>query len=152
MLGNVHFCIVLSHGLLLMFLPSKTYSHCGVVHSKRSTNTFSGVNSKRCSRHSPTLFRRFYDRGDLPISIRFSGKGNKIAWKVDIMSIDYHLLLPLFFEGLAEDAYPYAFIAREGKPFIFAKFVIRAQITSGKWTSEDSPGSSTTYSSNQEGT
>ena len=29
-----------------------------------------------------TEFRRFYERGDLPIAIEHSGVGNKIQWKV----------------------------------------------------------------------
>ena len=29
-----------------------------------------------------TEFRKFYDRGDLPIQIQHSGIGNRLAWKV----------------------------------------------------------------------
>ncbi|XP_009075680.1 PREDICTED: parkin coregulated gene protein-like, partial [Acanthisitta chloris] len=29
----------------------------------------------------PTAFRKFYDRGDLPIAVEHDTKGNKIAWK-----------------------------------------------------------------------
>ncbi len=46
-------------------------------------------------------FRRFYDRGDLPISIEH-GPQNKIAWKVDVLQLDYHHYLPIFFEGIRE--------------------------------------------------
>lgn len=35
---------------------------------------------------SPTEFRRFYDRGDLPIAIDHKGTGNEIQWKVEIVS------------------------------------------------------------------
>jgi hypothetical protein len=34
-----------------------------------------------------TEFRRFYERGDLPIAIEHSGVGNKIQWKVLFVSI-----------------------------------------------------------------
>lgn len=47
-------------------------------------------------------FRRYYERGDLPIIIEHQGSGNKIAWKVDIAELDLHHYLPVFFEGLRE--------------------------------------------------
>eukprot|EP00484_Ammonia_sp_Unknown_P016746 CAMPEP_0197042782 /NCGR_PEP_ID=MMETSP1384-20130603/19112_1 /TAXON_ID=29189 /ORGANISM="Ammonia sp." /LENGTH=94 /DNA_ID=CAMNT_0042473957 /DNA_START=166 /DNA_END=447 /DNA_ORIENTATION=+ len=31
-----------------------------------------------------TEFRRFYNRGDLPIQVSFAGAVRKVAWKVDI--------------------------------------------------------------------
>jgi len=46
-------------------------------------------------------FRRFYDRGDLPIAIEH-GPQNRIFWKVDVMQLDYHHYLPIFFEGIRE--------------------------------------------------
>jgi hypothetical protein len=49
----------------------------------------------------PSEFRRFYDRGDLPIAIEH-GPPNKIFWKVDVMQLDYHHYLPIFFEGIRE--------------------------------------------------
>jgi len=33
----------------------------------------------------PSEFRRFYDRGDLPIAIEHGTNNNKIFWKVDVM-------------------------------------------------------------------
>eukprot|EP01027_Heterolobosea_sp_BB2_P006493 GEZU01009811.1.p1 GENE.GEZU01009811.1~~GEZU01009811.1.p1 ORF type:complete len:213 (-),score=21.12 GEZU01009811.1:420-1058(-) len=62
----------------------------------------------------PTEFRRFYDRGDLPISIEHKGTGNRISWKVDIEKLDYHHYLPIFFDGLREKEEPYRFLAVEG--------------------------------------
>ena len=38
----------------------------------------------------PTRFRRFYIRGDLPISMGFDAGGNKVAWKVGFL---YNVLL-----------------------------------------------------------
>jgi Parkin co-regulated protein len=58
-------------------------------------------------------FRRFYDRGDLPISIEH-GPQNKIAWKVDVLQLDYHHYLPIFFEGIREKQEPYRFLAVQG--------------------------------------
>ncbi|CAL6021506.1 Parkin_co-regulated protein [Hexamita inflata] len=62
----------------------------------------------------PTDFRMFYDRGDLPVAIEHSSAGNKIIWKAEIDSLDYHHYLPIFVEGLREKQHPYAFLAREG--------------------------------------
>ena len=50
---------------------------------------------------TPSEFRRFYDRGDLPIAIEH-GPQNKIYWKIDVAQLDYHHYLPIFFEGIRE--------------------------------------------------
>jgi len=62
----------------------------------------------------PTEFRRFYERGDLPIAIQHRANGNKIDWKVDIEKLDYHHYLPIFFDGLREKEEPYRFLATQG--------------------------------------
>jgi hypothetical protein len=69
-----------------------------------------------CSRRviTTTEFRRFYDRGDLPIQIFHGAVGGKIAWKVDIEKLDYHHYLPIFFDGLREREDPYRFLAVQG--------------------------------------
>jgi hypothetical protein len=59
-------------------------------------------------------FRRFYDRGDLPIQVYHGNTWNKIAWKVDIDKLDYHHYLPIFFDGLREKEDPYRFLAVQG--------------------------------------
>jgi len=61
-----------------------------------------------------TEFRRFYDRGDLPIQIFHGAVGGKIAWKVEIGKLDYHHYLPIFFDGLREKEDPYRFLAVQG--------------------------------------
>jgi hypothetical protein len=58
----------------------------------------------------PSEFRRFYDRGDLPISVEHHSR-NRIAWKVDKLQLDYHHYLPIFFEGMREKQEPYRFLA-----------------------------------------
>ncbi|KAG9391592.1 parkin coregulated gene protein [Carpediemonas membranifera] len=63
---------------------------------------------------SPTIFRKYYERGDLPIAVEHHAIGNKIQWKVEIEKLDYHHYLPVFFEGLREKQHPYKFLAREG--------------------------------------
>lgn len=62
----------------------------------------------------PTEFRRFYDRGDLPLQVAFDGAHRKVQWKVDFKKIDYHHYLPLFFDGIREQKEPYKFLARQG--------------------------------------
>lgn len=61
-----------------------------------------------------TEFRRFYERGDLPVQIDHGGVHNRIAWKVGIDKLDYHHYLPIFFDGLREIEEPYAFLAEQG--------------------------------------
>ncbi|NWT49918.1 PACRG protein, partial [Erythrocercus mccallii] len=61
-----------------------------------------------------TAFRKFYERGDLPIAVHHAAVANKIAWKVEIENLDYHYFLPLFFDGLCETEFPYEFFARQG--------------------------------------
>jgi len=71
-----------------------------------------GAHQKR--KIEPTEFRRFYDRGDLPVQIAHRGTGNLISWKVDIEKLDYHHYLPIFFDGLREQEDPYRFLAVQG--------------------------------------
>jgi len=61
-----------------------------------------------------TEFRRFYERGDLPIQIDHGGVQNKIQWKIEIDKLDFHHYLPLFFSGLREMEEPYKFLATQG--------------------------------------
>jgi hypothetical protein len=63
---------------------------------------------------APSQFRKFYDRGDLPISVEHKANGNKLHWKLERNKLDYHHYLPIFFEGLREQKDPYKFLARQG--------------------------------------
>lgn len=56
-----------------------------------------------------TEFRRFYERGDLPIAVEHSGAGNRIQWKVDIEKLDYHHYLPIFVDGEGSSVRIFAF-------------------------------------------
>jgi len=71
----------------------------------------SGATAKRLV--GPSEFRRFYDRGDLPIAIEHGGH-NRIYWKVDVSQLDYHHYLPIFFEGIREKSDPYRFLSIQG--------------------------------------
>jgi hypothetical protein len=61
----------------------------------------------------PSEFRRFYDRGDLPVSVGHA-TGSKIIWKVTVEQLDYHHYLPIFFDGLREKHDPYRHLAIQG--------------------------------------
>lgn len=56
-------------------------------------------------------FRRYYDRGDLPIKVDHQGSVNKIIWKISPEQLDYHHYLPIFFDGLRERIDPYRFLS-----------------------------------------
>ncbi|CAM9301859.1 unnamed protein product [Lampetra planeri] len=71
-----------------------------------------GAFRKRPSK--PTMFRKFYERGEFPMTLKHDTNGNRIAWKVDIEKLDYHHYLPMFFDGLCETIHPYEFFARQG--------------------------------------
>jgi len=62
----------------------------------------------------PSEFRRFYDRGDLPVQLQHTATQNRISWKVEIEKLDYHHYLPIFVDGLREKEDPYRFLAVEG--------------------------------------
>jgi len=61
-----------------------------------------------------TEFRRFYDRGDLPIRVDHAGAMMKVGWKISPEQLDYHHYLPIFFDGLREKIDPYRFLAVMG--------------------------------------
>jgi hypothetical protein len=63
---------------------------------------------------SATLFKKYYDRGDLPIAVNAQGANRKVTWKLEPELLDYHLYLPIFFEGLRETQEPYKFLANQG--------------------------------------
>lgn len=69
----------------------------------------------------PTEFRRFYDRGDLPIALEHKAGENGIHWKYPPESLDYHHFLPIFFEGLRETVEPYQLLAKQGVYDMLAK-------------------------------
>ena len=69
---------------------------------------------KRKNNLSPTEFRRFYDRGDLPLQVAFDGAQRKVQWKVNFDKLDYHHYLPIFFDGVRETQEPYKFLGRQG--------------------------------------
>ncbi|KAG0558572.1 hypothetical protein M758_10G036100 [Ceratodon purpureus] len=61
-----------------------------------------------------TLFRKCYQRGDLPLQVDHNHTRLQINWKVDVAKVDYHFFLPLFFDGVRETEDPYRFLAVKG--------------------------------------
>jgi hypothetical protein len=70
--------------------------------------------AKVAPKNAHTEFRRFYDRGDIPVRLVHTAFKNTIAWTVDPAVLDYQHYLPLFFDGLREKEEPYRFFARKG--------------------------------------
>lgn len=66
-------------------------------------------------RYNPpnTDFRRFYDRGDIPVKV-LHGSYRKVCWLKRIEELDYYHILPLFIDGLREEEEPYQFLAYQG--------------------------------------
>ena len=74
-----------------------------------------GQPKKPQRRREYTQFRRFYDRGDLPVSKNYGDpQEGKVHWKVSPALLDYHHYLPVFFDGLRETEEPYWFFAFYG--------------------------------------
>ncbi|CAM9961744.1 unnamed protein product [Heterosigma akashiwo] len=93
-------------------IPQKDEKPSAHVQRKKKIEDFQAF----AQRANPpnTEFRRFYERGDLPVQIDHGGVHNRIAWKVDIQKLDFHHYLPIFFDGLREVEEPYAFLAEQG--------------------------------------
>ncbi|KAH7822651.1 putative ParcG domain containing protein [Monocercomonoides exilis] len=70
--------------------------------------------AKAIRKMPPTEFRRFYDRGDLPIAVEHKASGGAILWKYAPEELDYHHFLPIFFDGLRETEEPYRMLALQG--------------------------------------
>lgn len=73
-------------------------------------------NRNRKSTKKPrfTSFRMHYERGDLPLRLEYFPGGVRILWTMDLNKLNYHLYLPLFFDGLSEAEHPYKTYARQG--------------------------------------
>jgi hypothetical protein len=91
---------------------AKTTASKGARRS-RSRGPVAGAYNVRPNK-KPTEFRRFYDRGDLPLQVAFDGATRKVQWKVNFDKLDYHHYLPIFFDGVREQKEPYKFLARQG--------------------------------------
>lgn len=71
-----------------------------------------GVHRQR--RVEQTVFRVYYERGDLPVSVDHTVGGQRIKWQTNLIELDYKAYLPVFFDGLRELDEPYRFLAIQG--------------------------------------
>jgi len=101
-------CLIKSDRKVAAFSTESLNKYTKVVEAPFAEST------KAKEAREATQFRKFYERGDLPIALEHDTKGNKIAWKVEIEKLDYHHYLPLFFDGLKNKKHPHAFFARQG--------------------------------------
>jgi hypothetical protein len=60
-----------------------------------------------------TEFRRYFERGDIPISVRHGAKCG-LEWKVEPEKLDYMHYLPIFMDGLVDKTEPFSFLALQG--------------------------------------
>jgi hypothetical protein len=60
-----------------------------------------------------TEFRRYFERGDIPISVRHGARCG-LEWKVEPEKLDYMHYLPIFFDGLIDKTEPFSFLALQG--------------------------------------
>lgn len=69
--------------------PSQATEKAKLLKSKKKLMDFQAF----AERPNPpnTEFRRFYERGDLPVQIDHGGVANRIAWKVDIQKVRHYL-------------------------------------------------------------
>lgn len=60
-------------------------------------------------------FKRYLERGDLPATIASrGGGGNKLVWSEDPTTLDLHVFLPVFLDGIREKDENMQFMAVEG--------------------------------------
>jgi len=60
-----------------------------------------------------TEFRRYFERGDIPIVVRHGAKCG-LEWKVEPEKLDYMHYLPIFFDGLVDKTEPFSFLCLQG--------------------------------------
>lgn len=95
--------------------PPKPIQHSEAPVRKRAKAKKNKKTMLRCvPKNQNTEFRRFYDRGDIPVRLVHTSFKNAIAWSIDPAILDYQHYLPLFFDGLREKEEPYKFFARKG--------------------------------------
>jgi len=85
----------------------------GVYRKKHPRGVFDKMHVFEANRAPATQFRRFYERGDLPICMKH-GTTPGVEWKVEPERLDYVYHLPIFFDGLLEKTEPYSTLAYQG--------------------------------------
>lgn len=82
--------------------------------AERPSTSYSRGESTRKRPNPPnTSFRKFYERGDLPVQINHDHP-RSVQWKIEVTKLDFHHYLPMFFDGLREKEHPYCLLAEIG--------------------------------------
>ena len=92
--------------------PCIFYSITSTMFDRLSSTTYRTFSKTKISLGK---FRSFYERGDLPCTIRHIARGQTLKCFVndfECLNIDYYL--PIFVDGLCETRYPYSFIGVRG--------------------------------------
>ncbi len=63
--------------------------------------------------HPHTLFRKFFERGDLPVTIRHKAR-LALEFRSPINALNVAYFLPIFIDGIRERQEPFRFVAIEG--------------------------------------
>ena len=67
--------------------------------AERPSTSYSRGESTRKRPNPPnTSFRKFYERGDLPVQINHDHP-RSVQWKIEVTKLDFHHYLPMFFDG-----------------------------------------------------
>jgi len=110
------FCIkIWGNGLLLDMLVVKGTGTGGKTSSKQKKKEVIKKPAPKAGafqyrRVAETTFRKYYDRGDLPIK----KDGPNVDFTEDLNKLNYNHYLPMFVEGLRETQEPYRSIAQDG--------------------------------------
>eukprot|EP00397_Hematodinium_sp_SG-2012_P004992 GEMP01005009.1.p1 GENE.GEMP01005009.1~~GEMP01005009.1.p1 ORF type:complete len:677 (+),score=158.74 GEMP01005009.1:302-2332(+) len=66
------------------------------------------------SKSPATLFKKIFERGDLPCQLKHAGATLQIDWKVGFDNMDLDHYLPLFIDGIRERSFPCCFFSLQG--------------------------------------
>lgn len=105
-------------GLLATACAALTTAWPGAIRCARSADcTLARPVPARLTRGSLwwVAHRRYLERGDLPARVeQRGGGGNKLVWAQDPTSLDLHVFLPVFLDGIRESDPDTRFMAVEG--------------------------------------
>lgn len=86
----------------------------GTSNQRRPGTSSSRPGTSGGGRKKKSELRKMFDQQSLPVLIEERGLGKKLKWTVDIETLNYGHILPIFFAGIQEKQDPYRFVAFEG--------------------------------------
>lgn len=90
-----------AHGFMGLGPPK-----AGAYKIKNNPGVFRKAGTFTADPNPATDFRRYFERGDIPVSIRHGAQLN-IEWKVEPEKLDYMHYLPMLIDGLQEKTHPF---------------------------------------------